>query len=635
VGSLQPVIKRTTVDISQTLQALSAAPDPYLQQLVAAKGPLSSFALVEQDKRQKLRAGSSAMQAPPRASIANQIAQRSIPQMSAADPNEQGLGALPINMASGGIVSFDDGGGIPKALADQDAADKDRLKAVWDFIKEQNNSAGRAIADVATAVPRGIVGAYDSAVVRPMRAAGINAGFLSPYLTPDGAATESPTPFTDLKRSAAPKQTDTPVPVKVATAPSPAPAPQAGTVPAPQVVAAPTPAPAANAAPVSEVTQGRLDIMQQELRAAQARLVAATDAASKNRAVDDINSLNREITSLNGKNPSVGGAPSPRTGPTSQDPSGVASLPDNTTVAAAPNAGAGILATLYADKGPQLTDEDAAKKVLAAQDRFGIPALIEQRAAMAAKFQDAQDKAVAEKRAVTNKKNSGEEGLRSILNGMNDAIDKRTVYRSADLLSGGNKGYENFRKERDARETVQVSVEDSQRAMRFDMEQKLQEARILYAQGNQAAAQSLVKEVLAQQKELKQEQVRAATAGATNESNERAHKGSNDTSRDVAKINAASRFEVQDLRNDGKMGTATDQQDKLAVQAAKNAIPGLQKDAGDFTKSDSQRAEAAQQLALHRATLRRFSAPEEGTTQTPAAGPLDLSKWGAPAVAKP
>jgi hypothetical protein len=62
-----------------------------------------------------------------------------------------------------------------------------------------SESAGRAIADVATMIPRGLAGAYDTAVVRPMRAAGLNAAYLSPKLTPEGANPESMTPFSDVK----------------------------------------------------------------------------------------------------------------------------------------------------------------------------------------------------------------------------------------------------------------------------------------------------------------------------------------------------------------------------------------------------------------------------------------------------
>lgn len=60
--------------------------------------------------------------------------------------------------------------------------------------------AGRAAADIAALPVRGVVGAYDTAVVRPMRALGVPAAYLSPALVPNGVDPASPTPFTDQKR---------------------------------------------------------------------------------------------------------------------------------------------------------------------------------------------------------------------------------------------------------------------------------------------------------------------------------------------------------------------------------------------------------------------------------------------------
>ncbi len=88
----------------------------------------------------------------------------------------------------------------PPAVSPQAQADRAAIGSAWDTVKDVSNDAGRAIADVATLVPRGLVGAYDSAVVRPMRAAGLDAAYLSPKLVPDGVDPESMTPFTDQKR---------------------------------------------------------------------------------------------------------------------------------------------------------------------------------------------------------------------------------------------------------------------------------------------------------------------------------------------------------------------------------------------------------------------------------------------------
>lgn len=103
----------------------------------------------------------------------------------------------------------------------QAAADRAKIGAAWDTVKDVNDDAGRAIADVAMMVPRGLAGAYDSAVIRPMRAFGIDAGYLSPHLVPKGVDPASMTPFTDQKRM----QQQVPA---ASTEAAPAPAPVAG-----------------------------------------------------------------------------------------------------------------------------------------------------------------------------------------------------------------------------------------------------------------------------------------------------------------------------------------------------------------------------------------------------------------------
>lgn len=106
----------------------------------------------------------------------------------------------------------------------QAQADRAAIGSAWNTAKDVSNDAGRAIADVATLVPRAVVGAYDSAVVRPMRAAGLDAAYLSPKLVPDGVDPASMTPFTDQKRmqqpSAAPAPTPGQVPLPSGVSPS-------------------------------------------------------------------------------------------------------------------------------------------------------------------------------------------------------------------------------------------------------------------------------------------------------------------------------------------------------------------------------------------------------------------------------
>lgn len=83
----------------------------------------------------------------------------------------------------------------------QAAADRETASGITGTLKDANQRAGAAIADVATLIPRGLAGAYDTAVVRPMRAAGINAGYMSPLLAPAGSSPASQTPFYDRVRA--------------------------------------------------------------------------------------------------------------------------------------------------------------------------------------------------------------------------------------------------------------------------------------------------------------------------------------------------------------------------------------------------------------------------------------------------
>lgn len=88
----------------------------------------------------------------------------------------------------------------PDPLAAQAQSDRAKIGAAWDTVKDVSGDAGRAALDIATMVPRGIAGAIDSAVIRPMRAAGVDTGYISPKLVPVGVDPSSMTPFTDQKR---------------------------------------------------------------------------------------------------------------------------------------------------------------------------------------------------------------------------------------------------------------------------------------------------------------------------------------------------------------------------------------------------------------------------------------------------
>lgn len=111
------------------------------------------------------------------------------PQATTAAPS-LGMSQRPSQVSSGAPLDA-------QAQADRQAA-----SGFVAGVKDINNRAGAAILDVATAVPRGILGAYDSAVVRPVRAAGLNMAYTTPLLTPSGVDPSSMTPYYDKVRAA-------------------------------------------------------------------------------------------------------------------------------------------------------------------------------------------------------------------------------------------------------------------------------------------------------------------------------------------------------------------------------------------------------------------------------------------------
>lgn len=130
------------------------------------------------------------------------------------------------DFADGGIVGFAEAGSIDPQIA----ADREMYGRWWDTVKDESAHAGAAIADIGTLVPRGLAGAYDTAVVRPMRAAGLPAGYLSGHLVPEGVDPGSMTPFYDSLRMRDPKEPEAkkgaPTPAaKKAEPPGPGPIP--------------------------------------------------------------------------------------------------------------------------------------------------------------------------------------------------------------------------------------------------------------------------------------------------------------------------------------------------------------------------------------------------------------------------
>jgi len=197
----------------QMASAASGMSDQQLQQTQGLPS-ITQLVLDSLQAEEKLRARK-------RQAAQAQMAQR--PQGTVADDErariaamEQGLGGLDVpddlvgdeyTAAGGGIVAFQSRGEVPEPeepLERQREEDRRKIKSAYESGRISLEEFGRAIADIAALPVRGVAGAYDSAVVRPMRAAGLNAGYLSPYLVPEGVDPDSMTPFSDQMRSRTP-----------------------------------------------------------------------------------------------------------------------------------------------------------------------------------------------------------------------------------------------------------------------------------------------------------------------------------------------------------------------------------------------------------------------------------------------
>jgi len=82
----------------------------------------------------------------------------------------------------------------------QARADRAAIAGAGQSVMDAAGNAGRAVADIASLPIRGVAGAIDSTVVRGLRAAGVNAPYISPGLVPQGVDPSSMTPFTDQAR---------------------------------------------------------------------------------------------------------------------------------------------------------------------------------------------------------------------------------------------------------------------------------------------------------------------------------------------------------------------------------------------------------------------------------------------------
>jgi hypothetical protein len=156
----------------------------------------------EEQQRAQMRAAQQAqMVQKPQGTVADGVRAR----ISAM---EQGIGGLDVpddlvgdeyTAAGGGIVAFAPGGGVD--LEKQREEDRARFKSMYESGLIGAEEFSRALLDIGTLPARGVAGALDTAVIRPLRAAGADIGYMSPYLVPEGADPSSMTPFYDKMRS--------------------------------------------------------------------------------------------------------------------------------------------------------------------------------------------------------------------------------------------------------------------------------------------------------------------------------------------------------------------------------------------------------------------------------------------------
>jgi hypothetical protein len=512
------------MDINKTIGELNNAPDAYLDQVVSGKGPMSPFALVVQSQRQQMRNGAAPQGQGQAPTVAQQVIQQRAglaglpqqPPMEQQNPMQQGLGAQ--HLARGGVVGYDGGGTVAyKAARDQknNAAStvQDLESSMQARAEDAATKAGLHGVDKARYMDTFVVQqqqsdpAYQAAAAALAQSSAAERKFYQPNYTATPATPATPPSAKGL----ASVQTGSP------------PMPNGGTGKAFKVV---------NQG--DEISPESMDFIRR-------------DAAANG-------DPNLPIT-LNFKAPPAAqssGSSATSAATSADQPKGIVAIPTTATPAQAPSEldqkNQATLLNLANQTIPDLTDEQAAAKVKARRDLYGIPALIQGQTDNATRFQDSQDAAVAAKRAVVDKANSSGEGTRAMLNGMLQAIDARKPNQRANLMGGAATGYEGFRNASLARAADQVNQEDTQRKQRFDMEQQLQNARILYAQGNEAEASNLVQAVVARQDALRKAQESAAVQGATNASNERSaaatnktnigiHAANNETSRYVADTN--------------------------------------------------------------------------------------------------
>jgi hypothetical protein len=231
-------------------------------QMVTPSGDDTVAAQVAQAAAQKLQPQQGIAQGMPEAqedlqaampSMMRNMQQQQMQKMvkQAMQPQPAGIEGLPApnmqSMADGGVVGYS--GKEGSEVKTQAEEDRETIASALRAIRDKALiPAGAALADVATAIPRGIAGAYNSTILRAVRAAGVPIGYIP---DPTGNDFSSATPFYDKYAREAPEASysnesqvglaSKPVPSQptAVNAPAPAPRPPAPRPPASQPPAAP------------------------------------------------------------------------------------------------------------------------------------------------------------------------------------------------------------------------------------------------------------------------------------------------------------------------------------------------------------------------------------------------------------
>ena len=186
-------------DMAKVMSIVREYSDARLADVLAGKDmSVPQFAaMTEAMGRKQLRQavdGQQAMQQAQQPSVKDQL----LAEQQAEQAQMGGIAALPapnmesVGMAGGGIIAFDEGGGVPRYNGSEE--DEQLIRDRRDFLLGGKKLLASA-ADVVTLPARGAMGAINTGVIRPIRATGIGL----PYIPEEafGGSSASMTPYFD------------------------------------------------------------------------------------------------------------------------------------------------------------------------------------------------------------------------------------------------------------------------------------------------------------------------------------------------------------------------------------------------------------------------------------------------------